>query len=253
MRLELQRLEAGGGTVCALGADTWRLDLPAGTGERYRLAQLDDYHRRARSDLPWRIPARLDVTARLSDAAIHGTWGFGFWNDPFSVNLGLGGMARRLPAGPNCAWFFYASPPNYLALRDDHPAQGFLAATFSSFVFPSVLLAPGLLLTPALFWPPAAAGLRRLARQWIREDATALEETVTEWHHYRIALEPDAVRFYVDGRLCLETGCVPQGRLGLVIWIDNQFAAFPADGRFRSGRLANEKAAWLEVAELQIN
>jgi hypothetical protein len=49
----------------------------------------------------------------------------------------------RLPALPNTAWFFFASPPNYLSLRDDLPAQGALAAVFRSPRLPASLLVLG--------------------------------------------------------------------------------------------------------------
>jgi len=111
-------------------ATGWRLGIPTGSGEVYRWAQLDDYLSRRRSRFLWQAPCRLSLRGRVSSAEIAGTWGFGFWNDPFNLSLGLGGSVRRFPALPNTAWFFYASPPNYLSLRDDQPAQGFLAATF---------------------------------------------------------------------------------------------------------------------------
>lgn len=248
----LQVFESGGGKVSQLESGSWRLSLPADGGDRYRLGQLDDYHRQPRSRLPWQAPVCLEVAARLSSTDAPGTWGFGFWNDPFSVSLGLGGMGRRLPALPNCAWFFYASPSNYLALRDDHPACGFLAATFSSPLLPALLLALGLPFAPALLWPPAAVRLRRAARRWIHESAAEINVAVTEWHRYRIELEPRSARFSVDSRLCFETNCAPQGSLGLVIWIDNQFAAFPPDGKLRLGTLPSTQPVWMEVTNLKV-
>jgi hypothetical protein len=39
--------------------------------------------------------------------------------------------------------------------------------------------------------------------------------------------------------------------LGLVIWIDNQYAAFTPDGRLASGLLEG-KEEWLEIEGLEI-
>ncbi len=71
----------------------------------------------------------------------------------------------------------------------------------------------------------------------------------TEWHEYCLSWRQAAVDFQVDGQTVLQTEVVPVGPLGLVIWIDNQYAAFPADGRLRYGMLASEAEAWIEVEE----
>jgi hypothetical protein len=129
---------AAGGSVNQTESSSWRLEIPAGPGGRYRLAQLDDYHDLPRRALLWRPPLRLSLKARASSEDIPGTWGFGLWNDPFGFAF-LKGGGVRLPVAPNAAWFFFASPPNYLSLRDDLPAQGGLAATFRSRRWPDGL------------------------------------------------------------------------------------------------------------------
>jgi hypothetical protein len=50
----------------------------------------------------------------------------------------------------------------------------------------------------------------------------------------------------------LETQVSPAGPLGLVLWVDNQYASLPPDGRIGSGTLANEHAAWIELADLKL-
>jgi hypothetical protein len=222
------------------------LAIPGGLAGAYRWAQLDDYAGLKRGQFRWKVPCSLELQARVSLKNLPGTWGFGFWNDPFTASLGLGGMTRHLPALPNAAWFFYASPPNFLSLRDDHPAQGFLAAAFSSPVFSSLLLVPGLLALPFLAWRPTARLLRRLARSLVKDDAVAVKTDFTQWHTYRLDLTPRAACFTLDGSLLTETPCVPKGPLALVLWIDNQYAAFTPDGRLKSGTLANPPAA-LEI------
>lgn len=236
-----------GGKLDQTGPLAWHMEIPAGPAGRYRWAQLDDYVHSSRPEFANQQPMTLALRARVSARDLPGTWGFGLWNDPFSAGLGIGGTARRLPTLPNAAWFFHASPPNYLAFRDDHPAQGFLAATFSSApVHPWVLapMLPGLLL---LLWRPTARWVRRMATRVIEEDSARLDLDVTTWHDYRLDWGSKTCRFWVDGRLCLETPVSPRGRLGLVIWIDNQYAALDPDGSLKYGTLETSGETWLEV------
>jgi len=53
----------------------------------------------------------------------------------------------------------------------------------------------------------------------------------------------------VDGAEILRTPLAPRGPLGLVLWIDNQYAAWRPDGRLGFGTLANP-AAWLEIENI---
>jgi hypothetical protein len=231
--------------------DLWRLEIPAGPAGRYRLAQLDDYGRLPRGAFRWQPPLEMALRARASEALPPGTWGMGLWNDPFGMALLSGAEGLRLPALPNAAWFFFASPPNYLSLRDDLPAQGGLAATFSTPSLPPALLLPAGLALPLLALPPTTRWLRRLARRWVRQDACRLEIDPTQWHAYRLQWQAEQVRFWVDEALVLETAAAPRGPLGLVLWVDNQYAALPPDGRLRFGTLPNPRPAWLEIAELR--
>ncbi|MBE0699446.1 MAG: hypothetical protein IH586_21190 [Anaerolineaceae bacterium] len=252
MSLELKPRQSGGGLVKEISAGLWRMEIPAGSAGAYRLAELDDHLHSARSRFPWQEPIQLELQARVSAADLPGTWGFGFWNNPFSANLGLSGMARSLPVLPNAAWFFYAGPPNYLAVRDTHPAAGFLAAIFSAPKIPSLALAPAGLVLPLLAVPPAARLLRRAARLLIGEDSTLVDVDPTQWHAYRLDWRKNQVRFFVDGREFFSTPVTPRGRLGLVIWIDNQYAAFPPSGKLCAGTSSNPDPAWLEVDQVQV-
>jgi hypothetical protein len=226
----------------------WHLEIPAGPKRHYRLAQMDDYHVLLRSQFPWQPPLHIAFRARASAQNLPGTWGFGLWNDPFSLSLGLGGGERRFPALPNAAWFFYASPPNYLSFRNDLPAQGFLAATFQSRPLPSPLLALAAPLGALLVIPGVAQLGRWLLRQFIRQDAYQIETDVTEWHTYELDWQAEKVKMYLDGQVVLETAVSPNGPLGLVIWIDNQYAALPPTGILAYGALANPEAAWIEFS-----
>lgn len=247
-----QLRHSGGGAVTELSPGRWRMEIPAGAGGTYRLAELDDHLESARSRFPWQPPLHLELQARVSAAVLPGTWGFGFWNNPFTASLGIGGTARSLPVLPNAAWFFYAGSPNYLAFRDTHPAVGFLAATFSAPQIPSLALAPAGLALPLLFFPPAARLLRQAARLLIGEDSALVEGDPTQWHTYHLDWQKDQVRFSVDRREIFSTQVLPRGKLGLVIWIDNQYAAFPPTGRLSAGTSSNPDPAWLEVDRVQL-
>lgn len=252
----LKVIGSPGSQATPAGEGSWRLWIPSGKSGDYRIAQLDDYQGVPRSQFPWRPPLTLALRARASAGGIPGTWGFGLWNDPFSLSLGFKGGTRHLPALPNTAWFFHASPPNYLSLRDDLPAQGFLAATFQSPTPPGPLLALASPVLTLLVLPAAARLLRRLARQFIRQDAVQIDANQsfvdTEWHAYRIDWLPGTVTFAVDGETVLTTQLSPHGPLSLVLWIDNQYAAFPPNGRTVFGTLQFSQPVWLDIIEIRL-
>jgi hypothetical protein len=238
--------------VSATAPGRWLLEIPAGPARRYRLAQVDDTHKLQRRDFCWQAPLKLSLQARVSAADLPGTWGFGLWNDPFSLSMGLGGAAQRFPALPNAAWFFFASLPNYLSFRDDMPALGFLAATFQTRSVPPAMLAlaaPGLGLAAI---PGGAQLVRRVLRRLVKQSAVLVPGDVTAWHSYTLDWQLDRVTFAVDGQVIHSTPVAPYGPLGLVIWIDNQYATLPPNGGLRFGTLENPQPAWLEVAQLGV-
>jgi len=230
----------------------WWLELPVGSAKAYRLAQLDDYTKLPRSSFFWKPPACLSLRAASSSSQIPGTWGFGFWNDPFSLSLGFRGGVRRLPALPNCAWFFYASSSNHLSLVDHIPANGFLAATFQSPLWPPAFLGLGASLLPLAALPAGGRLLRSIASKIIFQDAISLDIDPKNWHSYRIEWTTDKVKFCVDEDPVFITRVTPHPPAGCVIWIDNQYAALPPNGRFRYGTLANPEPTWIEIRDLMI-
>ena len=253
---DLKVIRSPDSNVTPLEGGAWRLEASPGPVGTYRLAQLDDYSGMPRRLFTWYPPLIFSLRARASAGDIPGTWGFGLWNDPFSLSLGFGGGTRRFPALPNTAWFFHASPPNYLSLRDDLPAQGFLAATFRSPILPVLLLAlaaPGMTL---LALPPAARLMRRLARRIIRQDTAQINVNQTfaqvEWHTYGIEWISTSVTFSVDKGPVLVTSISPYGPLALVLWIDNQYAAFTPNGRLSYGSLEASEQAWIEVSDIRL-
>jgi hypothetical protein len=242
-----------GGVVTQTDSMVWRLSVPPGERSQYRLAQMDDYGRTRRRDFPWQPGLTLNLEARVGASSVPGTWGFGLWNDPFALSLGFGGGTRRLPALPNAAWFFYAAPPNHLAFRDDIPAQGFLAQVFRSPLIPSPLLGLGMAGVPVLLWPWMARKLRPFISRIIQGDSCALPVDVTDWHVYTLEWCSERVVFQVDGEMLCETHLSPRGPLGLVLWIDNQYAAYPPDGRISFGTLPASETHWLEIRSLLID
>ncbi len=256
------------------------LSIPSGKATEYRLAQLDDYAPLSRGRFPHRFPFSLSLSARTSSDAIPGTWGFGLWNDPFGLSLGFGGKPWRLPALPNAVWFFGASEENYLsfkaasttpptnggsAQREVIPANGFLAQAFRSPRFHPLLFLAGLAL------PFSRKVTRRLLGEVIEEDgvqlwtqgacsrstASKLAESKrvdpTQWHRYRLGWREKRVSFEVDNVQMFESVVSPNPPLGLVIWIDNQYAAFTPEGKIGFGVLENAEPAWLEIKDLDVS
>lgn len=229
----------------------WRLELPAGGRGIYRLAQLDDYTAFSRRNFHHVSPWSLSLNAKVSASNLSGTWGFGLWNDPFGFSLGLGGSAGRLPVLPNAAWFFHASPPNWLSYRDGIPAHGFFAGVIHSPRIPSLLLAPAPLVLPFLAIRPLSRLLRKLAARVVRQDATPISIDVTNWHEYSIHWLHECTEFKIDGETILQSSISPVPRLGLVLWMDNQYACWDPEGRLGYGTLDNP-AAWLELSSIEI-
>lgn len=236
------------------------LSIPAGKANQYRLAQVDDYAQLKRREFLLHAPVRLSLSARTSTNTIPGTWGFGLWNDPFGLSLGFGGSPWRLPALPNAAWFFGASEESYLsfrasptapesgasAQREIYPANGFLAQTFHAPRFHPWLLLAGLTL------PFSRRTARRLMGKVIADEGVRLDVEATQWHRYRLDWREERVSFEVDDVPVFESSGSPHSPLGLVIWIDNQFAAFTPEGRIGFGVLENPEPAWLEVQNVEL-
>ncbi|MCK6540590.1 MAG: hypothetical protein L6Q26_11100 [Anaerolineales bacterium] len=231
------------------------------------------------------LETSLSLSARTSSDTIPGTWGFGLWNDPFGLSIGFGGKPFRLPALPNAVWFFGASEENYLSFKEppgfDTPsatqpaANGFLAQSFRAPRFHPLLILAGMALPFSRKWT------RRLMSQIVAEDgvqlwspgarshnaASKMAESKahrqvdgvqgkgvdpTQWHRYRLEWSPNRVSFDVDEVRVFESVVRPNPPLGLVIWIDNQYAAFTPEGRIGFGVLENPEPAWLEVKEVEV-
>ncbi len=237
---------AGGGVVRFLPPDTWVLHLPA-TERGYVLAQLDDYAALPRRAFPWKPPLHLVLQARVEPAAPPGTWGFGFWNDPWAF---LGGAGRRLPTGPQALWFFGASRPNWLSLHPEVPPHGFFAGV-TRWQAPALALYLVGLLGPLLWLPRARERIRNQVARWMAQWGVALEPP-TQWQTFEILWEPHRVTFRQQGETVGTTPLVPRAPLGLVIWVDNQFAAWEPRRGPRWGTLPLPQPTTLWVRGVQV-
>jgi hypothetical protein len=247
----LRKHVRGGGKITEAGPSSWHLEIPAGSSGSYRLAQLDDYGGLSRRSFPWKPPINLRLRARASALTIPGTWGFGLWNDPFGVTL-VKGSEVRFPSLPNSAWFFFASEPNYLSFRDDLPAQGQLAAVFRSPVKLPPRLIASIPLIPFFLVRPVARWLRRLVGRYVHQDTLELDLDPTLWHTYEMDWRPEAVIFHLDGQVLKEMSVHPNGPLGLVMWVDNQFASWSPNGGLGYGTLKTTETSWIEVEDLEL-
>jgi hypothetical protein len=120
-----------------------------------------------------------------------------------------------------------------------------MAQSFRSPIFHPLLILAGLAL------PFSRKTTRRLLGKIIGEDGVALSADVTQWHKYSLRWGEKRVSFEVDDALVFESSVSPKPPLGLVIWIDNQYASFTPDGKIGFGVLANDEA-WLEIKDLDL-
>ncbi len=246
----LKQFLAGGGRLEHIDGGL-RLWVPPSGADTYVDAQLDDYHGLRRGRFPWRPPLRMAVRARLSHSPgeMGGTVGFGFWNDPFTLTGG------GVLAAPNNLWFFNGSPPNDMYLVDGLPGHGWKAATLNAGRYPSLLVAPPAAVAIALTKVPRLGRpIMRLVRRFVRAGERLLPPEIdpTGWHDYRLDWQRDKVDYWVDGEHLLTTHKPPRGPLGLVIWIDNQYAIVSEAGQFKFGLVENTEAHWLDLATLAI-
>ena len=127
-----------------------------------------------------------------------------------------------------------------------------MAATFQS----PAKLPPGLimrtLLLPLVLVRPISRWLRRSMSQYVHQDTLGLDLDPTEWHTYEIDWHKEVVVFQLDGQVLMETNVGPNGPLGLVIWVDNQYARWDPNGGLGYGTLQNPDTSWIELEDLRI-
>lgn len=226
-----------------------RCVLPPGAASQYADAQITDYERPQGDAFRWRPPLRLSVRAWASapQSELIGTAGFGFWNEPF---LPVGRLRLRLP---RAVWFFFGAPPHNMALARDVPGHGWKAATLDAgrpLALALLPLAPlGFLLmrVPALYrrlWP--------VAQRAIGVSEALLPVDLSEPHTYSLDWLPDGVTFRVDRQIVHEATASPRGPLGLIAWMDNQYAIITPQGRIGFGVTPIPREQWLALDEIAI-
>jgi hypothetical protein len=231
---------------------TGLLTTPASGEARYTNAQVDDYQgvRRRwfeRSRFQNEPPLHMSLRARASDRTPVGTLGFGFWNEPFSVSGSVLGT-------PNALWYFYASPPSDMALVSGVPGWGWKAASLNTGRLPGLLLAPAAVGAIALTRVPGLGRpVMKLARRFVAAHEAILDDVMLDdWHHYELDWGPGEARFVVDGRERLRSQAPPTGRLGFVMWIDNQYAIASEQGKFGFGVLDLPRDQCLEIQDFRL-
>ncbi|HSR47904.1 MAG TPA: hypothetical protein VLL77_07935 [Anaerolineales bacterium] len=252
MRDQLSRLEIGGGRVQE-APDGWSLTIPAGRSG-YADAQIDDTAGRRRAEFLHRPPTHLSLEARTSGLPLVGTLGFGFWNDPFPSFGGAAGSSRLWPAGPRALWFFGRWPPSDLPFAPGARGIGWCAACLDAPDLPGLAVA-GLAgaATLAMLLPP----LRRAATRFFYRHTPSRQEDLQgeqdTWRRYEIDWNEDCAEFFVDGLMILRTASPPKGPMGLVIWIDNQWATFSMERGLRFGVSPSDHPTWMEIRNLRLN
>ena len=235
-----------------LSPDRWLMSIPEGANNHYRLAQIDDYQDKNRSSFPWNPPLTLSLKAKTSMVNIPGTWGFGFWNDPFRFSIKIAQARFRFPTLPNAIWYIFASSESYLSLNTQSQANGQLATTYRSLNINPCIFGPAAFLLPLAALPPVGKGLRKIGQYFIKQDGKSIDHDSSKFHHYQIDWKRNEATFYLDGAEIFHSSIVPIGPLGLVIWIDNQFAAFPPNGKIKFGTLANHQSVSVEIQDIKI-
>ncbi len=245
---KLQHVEHNSGRVTPI-ADGYRLTVtPTQKSTHYTNAQLDDYQALTRTQYLNTPNSQLSLNARFSHAAadLEGTAGFGFWNACYA-DINAKGVVL-----PKATWFFFGSQHNHLPFTVDQPGNGWLAHTIDVNQW------------RAWRWFPSLAPLALLNRipriqRWVmpkifRDFNIGLQHLaidITQWHHYQLDWNTNGCVFKIDNTVVLETSYTPQGPLGFVCWIDNQYLSVTTTGRFKMGVTQLQQAQWLEITHLQ--
>ena len=240
------RLSVNGGGEIETIPSGWKLSIPKGPRGQYRLSQIDNYKGLSRNKYPINLNTKVSAQLKASSKDSPGTWGFGLWNDPFGIKVAFGGQ-RRLPQGPNAAWFFFPAAENHLTFSNANYVNEAHAGIFSTKQKLGKLIA----LSPLILWASGSKWLRSQFSKRIQEDGQSLDIDVSKWHSYELEYRKDNIRFQIDGNEVFNSNIRIKTPLGLVIWIDNQYTAWLPNGKLKYGTLANEDF-WLEIKDLDV-
>lgn len=237
---EFRWVEQGHGTV-RCDENRWTLTLPSNDNATYTNAMLTSYN--SRTDFDIDAPTCLELTAHM-EGLIQGTAGFGFWNHPYGAGIHL----------PRAVWFFFSSSHSNMPLAIDVPGSGFKAAVFDAqrgLFYALLPFAPAgvmLMRIPKIYkmlWP--------IGQRAIGVDECALDTSLLAApRRYKIDWGKERVEFMIDGAVVFTTRRVPQGKLGFVAWIDNQYAVVTPQGKFKFGVVGTQGFQRLIVEDISI-
>jgi hypothetical protein len=131
--------------------------------------------------------------------------------------------------------------------------SGWKAQALSFHRLPPLLLAPiaaGGALLAAI--PLTRRWAFRQARRFYRAEERLLEIDPSAWHAYEIEWTDVMIRFFVDRMEVLSSANPPHPPLGLVLWIDNQYAVASPEKGFGFGVLPIEREQTLELEDARI-
>jgi len=244
---------AGSGRLETTGSSLKHVTACA-TSENYTNAQIDDHQGLSRRSFAWYPPLTLTVRARFSHGAeeLHGTAGFGLWNDPLLMTQ------RRLPALPRAIWFLYASSPSDMKLDSTVPGWGWKAAAIDAMRARALVWAPmAPLLVPLMNFAPAYRSIWPRIQRDLRIREAVIRTDMRRWHTYELRWGTDLSQFRVladgvESSIPLLVAPSPQGPLGFVMWQDNQYLAVTPWGHISWGLLAIPGEQWMEVDHVSI-
>jgi hypothetical protein len=178
---------------------------------------------------------------------LNGTAGFGFWNDPFMMS------GSKWPALPRVVWFFYASPHSNMKLDLNTPGHGWKAASMDALRWPFFALAPTApIAVPLMRIPALYRALWPVGQRAIGVSESLIPADMTDWHTYHMEWGRERAVFRVDDQIVLETLSPPRGRLGFVMWIDNQAMTITPQGAFGWRLVDVPERQWMEISGLEI-
>lgn len=212
----------------------------------YSNAQIDDYPNLKRKDFVNEAPLKFKIKARLKcEGEPKGTFGFGFWNDPFLMT------EPRVPSLPKAIWFFGSSSESSMNLAVDIPGHGWKMGCIDAWSWKFLMLIPTVPLSIPLMWIPFfRRKLWPIAQKFMKCHEALVPVSIKDWHEYEIDWQTDLVTFYIDGSKRFETPA-PKGKLGLVIWIDNQYMKIDPRAKMKCGTIKIDEEQCLEIESFE--
>jgi len=216
-------------------------------GKSYSNAQIDDYPNLKRRDFLNEAPLKFKIKARLKcEEEPKGTFGFGFWNDPFLMT------EPRMPSLPKAIWFFGSSSESSMDLAIGLPGHGWKMGCIDAWSWKFLLLIPTIPFSVPLMWIPfIRRKLWPIAQKFMKCSEALVPVSVKDWHEYEIDWQTNLVTFYIDNQKQFEAPA-PKGKLGLVIWIDNQYMKIDPRAKMSCGNLHLKHEQSLEIESFEL-